>query len=129
MMESNRAPCLADVIAARRHVYQHVQRTPLLTYAGLSECVGAEVYVKHENHHAVGAFKVRGGVNLAAHLTDSERRAGLCTASTGNPSAVVNSALIVPSEDRASCSSVRDKKGTASWRRERRLDGRLGISR
>ena len=75
---------LANVLAARKNVYRHLNRTPLLTYAGLSECVGANVYVKHENHHAVGAFKVRGGVNLAAHLTDDERSAGLYTASTGN---------------------------------------------
>ena len=77
-------PTLADVMAARKNVYRYLQRTPLLAYASLSECVGANVYVKHENHHAVGAFKVRGGVNLAAHLTEHERRAGLYTASTGN---------------------------------------------
>ena len=32
----------------------------------------------------VGAFKVRGGLNLAAGLSDAERNAGLFTASTGN---------------------------------------------
>jgi threonine dehydratase len=42
------------------------------------------VWVKHENHQPVGAFKVRGGLNLAAHLTEAERHAGLFTASTGN---------------------------------------------
>jgi threonine dehydratase len=50
----------------------------------LCEVVGAEVFVKHENHHAVGAFKVRGGVNLASGLSDDERERGLFTASTGN---------------------------------------------
>ena len=75
---------LADVLAARHHIARHLARTPLLAYPGLSELVGAEVYIKHENHHVVGAFKVRGGVNLAAHLTDDERRTGLFTASTGN---------------------------------------------
>jgi threonine dehydratase len=40
--------------------------------------------VKHENHQPVGAFKVRGGLNLVAHLTDQERKSGLFTASTGN---------------------------------------------
>jgi threonine dehydratase len=75
---------LSDVLAARTNVYRHLSRTPLHAYAGLGELVGAEVYVKHENHHAVRAFKVRGGVNLAARLTPSERRAGLYTASTGN---------------------------------------------
>ena len=75
---------ITEIHAARPHVYRHLRPTPLHCYTGLSRLVGADIYVKHENHHAVGSFKVRGGVNLAAHLTDAERRAGLFTASTGN---------------------------------------------
>lgn len=77
-------PTLQDIIAARPHVYRYLNPTPLYHYNGLSELIGAEVWVKHENHQPVGAFKVRGGLNLAAHLTEDERRAGLFTASTGN---------------------------------------------
>ena len=40
--------------------------------------------VKHENHQPIGAFKVRGGVNLVAQLGDDERTRGLISASTGN---------------------------------------------
>jgi threonine dehydratase len=40
--------------------------------------------VKHENHQPIGAFKVRGGVNLVSHLSAAEREAGVITASTGN---------------------------------------------
>ncbi len=65
-------PTLANVLAARPHVYRYLQRTPLHLSQGLSDLLGARIYVKHENHHAVGAFKVRGGVNLAAHLSDTE---------------------------------------------------------
>jgi threonine dehydratase len=46
--------------------------------------VDAGVYVKHENHQPVGAFKVRGGVNLVALLSEEERERGLIAASTGN---------------------------------------------
>jgi threonine dehydratase len=46
--------------------------------------VGAEVWVKHENHQPTGAFKVRGGVNLVSQLSDEERERGLVCASTGN---------------------------------------------
>jgi threonine dehydratase len=53
-------------------------------YPGLSALLGAELWVKHENHLPVGAFKVRGGVNLGLQLGESERAAGLYTASTGN---------------------------------------------
>ena len=75
---------LSEVIAARRRISPHLNRTPLYTYPALSELVGTEVWVKHENHLPIGAFKVRGGINLAAQLTEEERRAGLIAASTGN---------------------------------------------
>lgn len=80
----NPMPTLHDIMAARPHVYRYLKPTPLYHYAGLSELVGANVWVKHENHQPVGAFKVRGGLNLAAHLSRAEREAGLFTASTGN---------------------------------------------
>jgi threonine dehydratase len=77
-------PTLADVLAARRIVGVHLLRTPLHAHAGLSELVGAETLVKHENHLPTGAFKVRGGLNLVSQLSQDERERGLVTASTGN---------------------------------------------
>jgi len=79
-----REPDLADVLAARRIVDRHLRRTPLLNPAGLSELLGADVYVKCENMQPIGAFKIRGGINLGYHLTPAERAGGLVTASTGN---------------------------------------------
>jgi threonine dehydratase len=77
-------PSLADVHAARRRIAPHLQPTPLYPYAALSELVGTEIFVKHENHLPIGAFKVRGGVNLVSQLSEDERRRGVVTASTGN---------------------------------------------
>jgi threonine dehydratase len=77
-------PTLADVLEARRIIAPHLPRTPLRGYPSLDELVGTETFVKHENHLPTGAFKVRGGVNLVAHLTPDERARGLVTASTGN---------------------------------------------
>jgi threonine dehydratase len=77
-------PTFADVLAARRRIAPYLRPTALHTYPGLDELVGTEVWVKHENHQPVGAFKVRGGVNLVSHLSEDERRRGLITASTGN---------------------------------------------
>ena len=77
-------PTLADVLAARRRIAPHLRPTPLFAYASLNELLGAEVSVKHENHQPVGAFKVRGGVNLVAELSPAERESGVVTASTGN---------------------------------------------
>jgi threonine dehydratase len=62
----------------------YLQPTPLYAYGALSDLVGTEVFVKHENHLPIGAFKVRGGVNLVSQLSDDERQRGVVTASTGN---------------------------------------------
>ena len=83
-MTDHPIPTLHDILTARANVYRHLRPTPLHHYAGLSQLVGAEVWVKHENHQPIGAFKVRGGLNLVAGLSEAERRAGLFTASTGN---------------------------------------------
>lgn len=83
-MTEQAIPTLHDVIAARPNVYCFLRPTALHPYPGLSDLVGAEVWVKHENHQPVGAFKVRGGLHLAASLTDEEKRNGLFNASTGN---------------------------------------------
>ena len=79
-----RIPTLADVYGARLRIAPHLQPTPLYAYGALSELVGAEIFVKHENHLPTGSFKVRGGVNLVSQLSDDERRSGVITASTGN---------------------------------------------
>ncbi|MEA2516354.1 MAG: threonine dehydratase [Actinomycetota bacterium] len=75
---------LSEVLEARTRIAPHVNRTPLYNYPALSELVGTEVWVKHENHLPTAAFKVRGGLNLAAQLSDEELHAGLIAASTGN---------------------------------------------
>jgi threonine dehydratase len=77
-------PTLADVLEARRRISPHLRPTPLYGYAGLDELIGTQVLVKHENHQPVGAFKVRGGVNLVSQLSAEERECGVIAASTGN---------------------------------------------
>ncbi|HUZ55357.1 MAG TPA: threonine/serine dehydratase [Streptosporangiaceae bacterium] len=78
------APDLADVLAARRRIAPYLRPTPLYRYPALDTLAGAQLWVKHENHQPVGAFKVRGGVNLVSRLSDDERGRGVITASTGN---------------------------------------------
>ncbi|HPB71825.1 MAG TPA: pyridoxal-phosphate dependent enzyme [Phycicoccus sp.] len=58
--------------------------TPAWSYPVLDAFAGCEVVVKHENVQPTGAFKVRGGLTVAASLSDAERAAGVVTASTGN---------------------------------------------
>ena len=77
-------PSLADVLAARTRIAPHLGRTAFRPYPALAEAVGADVWVKHENHNPTAAFKVRGGINLVSQLAPEERERGLVTASTGN---------------------------------------------
>jgi len=72
------------VLDARRRIRPHLDPTPLRHSPGLSALLGADVWVKHENHQPVGAFKVRGGVNLISQLNAQERERGVIAASTGN---------------------------------------------
>jgi threonine dehydratase len=77
-------PTFEEVLAAQRRIAAFLRPTPLHRHPALDELIGAEVWVKHENHQPVGAFKVRGGLNLIAQLPPAERAAGVVTASTGN---------------------------------------------
>lgn len=72
------------ILEARRRIAPYLKPTPLHYYPLLSDLVGAEVYVKHENAQPIGAFKVRGGINLIGSLSTVERANGVITASTGN---------------------------------------------
>src|SRR5262245_35466531 len=78
------APTIDDVLAASERIRPHLPRTPLYAYPTLNELTGADLWVTHGNHLPVGAFKVRGGVNLISQLTEDERRRGVVAASTGN---------------------------------------------
>ena len=77
-------PTLQDIRDARQRIASHITRTPLHHYLSLDKLLNAEVYVKHENHQRLGAFKMRGGINLISQLSDSEKAQGVITASTGN---------------------------------------------
>jgi threonine dehydratase len=77
-------PTLLDVIAAKGRIAPYITRTPLHHYLTLDKLLGAQVYVKHENHQRLGAFKMRGGVNFYMQLTPDERRRGVIGSSTGN---------------------------------------------
>lgn len=78
------APSFDDVLAARQRISPYLKPTALHRYQALDELVGTQTWVKHENHQPICAFKVRGGINLVAQLSEDERRRGVITASTGN---------------------------------------------
>jgi threonine dehydratase len=77
-------PTTRDIYGARGIVRHHLPRTPLVRSEPLSAELDAEVYFKREDTLPTGAFKVRGGVTLAARLNQEFRDRGLVAASTGN---------------------------------------------
>ncbi|MDQ2888119.1 MAG: threonine/serine dehydratase [Chloroflexota bacterium] len=77
-------PNFHDVLEARRRIRPYLARTPMYSYPAINELIGTSVYIKHENYQPVGAFKVRGGINLISQLSQEERARGVIAASTGN---------------------------------------------
>jgi threonine dehydratase len=77
-------PTIADVYRAKHLLEGQLQATPLVYNVTMSRELGFEAYLKLENLQPIGAFKVRGGINLCASLSDEERARGIVGASTGN---------------------------------------------
>lgn len=76
---------LSELEAAATLVYRHMRPTPEYVWPLLNAATNAEVWVKHENHCPIGAFKVRGGVTFMDWLQRTQPEArGICTATRGN---------------------------------------------
>src|SRR5262245_13013945 len=76
---------LPELEAAAGLVRNVVPETPQYAWPLLAERTGAEVWVKHENHTPIGAFKVRGGVVYLDWLVRSGPKvSGVVTATRGN---------------------------------------------
>jgi threonine dehydratase len=80
-----RLPTLAEIESAARLVHQVMPPTPQIRWPLLCQRVGAQVWVKHENHTPLGAFKVRGGIVYVAELVARDPNVkGLLAATRGN---------------------------------------------
>jgi threonine dehydratase len=74
-------PSLPDIEAAAKLVYRHMPPTPQYSWPLLCEDIGAEVWLKHENHTPIGAFKIRGGL---VYFSQIGKPKGVITATRGN---------------------------------------------
>jgi len=72
------------IIEARKRLRGQAHLTPVLTSTTLDRRVGAQVMLKAENFQRAGAFKFRGAYNAIAQLSETERRQGVVTFSSGN---------------------------------------------
>ncbi len=76
---------LKELAAAAELVHRVVPPTPAIAWPLLAERTGAEVWVKHENHTPIGAFKLRGGLVYMDWLRRTRPEvAGVITATRGN---------------------------------------------
>jgi threonine dehydratase len=74
-----------ELEAGARLVHEVMAPTPQLSWPLLNERAGTEVWVKHENHTPIGAFKIRGGLVLAAEIKRRDSKAtGVVSATRGN---------------------------------------------
>ncbi len=76
---------LADLENAAGLVHAVVPATPQFAWPLLARRTGAEVWVKHENHTPIGAFKIRGGLTYMDWLKRSGPKvSGVISATRGN---------------------------------------------
>jgi threonine dehydratase len=78
-------PTLDEIREASKLIYQLMQPTPQISWPQLNQLLETQVWVKHENHTPIGAFKARTAVVYAAELFKrSNGVKGLITATRGN---------------------------------------------
>jgi threonine dehydratase len=64
-------PTLAEIEAAQAIVYGAMPPTPQYSWRLLNQRLGAQAFIKHENHSPVGAFKLRGALVYATWLKET----------------------------------------------------------
>jgi threonine dehydratase len=75
-----KAPGMADILAAQSRISGVAVRTPLIEAPSLSRAFGVEVYLKLECFQPIRVFKIRGAYNKLAQIRERE----VVAASSGN---------------------------------------------
>jgi threonine dehydratase len=84
MTPTSSSVTVAEIRAAADLLSTVIAPTPMEFNRGLSERVGADVFLKCENLQRAGSFKIRGAYNRMFHLTEEEKARGVVAASAGN---------------------------------------------
>lgn len=78
-------PSLDQIHSAQSLIYRYMPATPQYSWPLINERLGAELWIKHENHTPVGAFKLRGALVYATWLKETQPSfAGVVAATRGN---------------------------------------------
>ena len=75
---------IADIRNAAAAIARAVAHTPTIYAPGLSDLVGAEIWLKLETLHRTGSFKERGALNKLLALSPEQRSVGVVAMSAGN---------------------------------------------
>ncbi|HEY8518575.1 MAG TPA: threonine dehydratase [Gammaproteobacteria bacterium] len=74
-----------EIERAAERIRPVVPPTPCISWPQLNALAGCEVWVKHENHTPIGAFKIRGGLVYMSELREREPAVrGVVTGTRGN---------------------------------------------
>ncbi len=78
-------PTLAEIESAKALIRPLIRETPTYRWPLLERDLGCELWLKHENHTPVGAFKIRGGLVYMDELRKLDPSVrGVIAATTGN---------------------------------------------
>jgi threonine dehydratase len=78
-------PGLSEIESIAAQMCSVVPPTPQISWPLLNARAGCELWVKHENHTAIGSFKIRGALNYVSQLVAREPRVpGVIAATRGN---------------------------------------------
>jgi threonine dehydratase len=78
-------PSLDRIREAQTVVYRHMPPTPQYSWPLINQRLGAEAWIKHENHTPVGAFKLRGALVYMDWLKQTQPDSkGVVAATRGN---------------------------------------------
>ncbi len=75
---------IADIVDAHKRLAGVAHKTPVLTSRTIDRLVNSQVFFKCENFQRAGAFKFRGAYNALSQLSESQKRRGVLTFSSGN---------------------------------------------
>jgi len=83
-------PALSDIQSAHERIKPFIHRTPVMSSQQLNRLFGCEIFFKCENFQKVGAFKFRGATNAVLSLSESDKKRGVVTHSSGNHAAALS---------------------------------------
>ena len=72
------------LIECHNRIKPYIHNTPVMKSRLIDEMTGSDIYFKCDNFQKMGAFKMRGAANAILQLTESKRKKGVVTHSSGN---------------------------------------------